>query len=171
MSNYRHGFKTSKNTASEYIIWNGMRARCLNKQNPNYHRYGGRGISICDRWAVDFVAFVDDMGMRPSRKHTLDRIDNDGDYTPENCRWATIKEQCRNRRSSKFLTISGQTKTAAEWSDETGISQSLIHARMKMGWTAEAAVTRPRRGQASKDGKTMHKADIYSALPFGPEVR
>ena len=148
MSNFRHGFKTAKNTASEYIIWNGMLARCLNPQNPNYHRYGARGIKVCDRWREDFVHFISDMGRRPSSQHTLDRINNDGDYTPGNCRWATMKDQCRNRRSSRYLTANGKTMTSAEWAENTGLSQSLIHARLKLGWSEDRAVNQPVRGKA-----------------------
>lgn len=164
--NYRHGYKTAGRYSTEYAIWNGMRARCHNPNNPNFQRYGARGITVCDAWRSDFLMFLNDMGRRPSARHTLDRVDNDGNYTPENCRWATLKDQCRNRRSSRFLTANGETKTQAEWSEISGVSQGTLHSRLKSGWSADRAVTTPVRGKASKDGITMFNAVIHKTLPF-----
>lgn len=93
-ANKKHGL------ADKHPLWNvwiGMKARCYNKNNPRFDRYGGRGITICERWNSSFVEFANDMGERPSKKHSINRINNDGNYEPENCEWATAKEQCKNR--------------------------------------------------------------------------
>lgn len=164
--NYRHGYKTAGKYASEYAIWSNIRARCRNQNNPNYAKYGARGIRVCARWEADFINFLEDMGRRPSADHSIDRIDNSGDYTPENCRWATRKEQCRNRRSSKFLVFRGEEKTAAEWSEICGVSQGTLYQRLKSGWSVEDALSKPVRGFASKDGKTPKPATIFKHLPF-----
>lgn len=97
---YRHGFKTRANTATEYRIWRGMIDRCTNQNNRFWHRYGGRGITVCQRWREDFLNFYADMGQRPDPSLTLDREDNDGNYEPSNCRWATRSQQAKNRRQS-----------------------------------------------------------------------
>lgn len=117
-------------------IWTGMRTRCNNPRARDYARYGGRGITICERWN-DFAAFVQDMDNRPSPKHVLDRIDNDGPYAPENCRWVTLTESARNRRDTLRLTVGGVTRSLAEWSELTGLPQHLIRHRLKRGWKHE----------------------------------
>jgi hypothetical protein len=120
-----------------------MRRRCRNPRSKDFHHYGGRGIKICDRWE-DFANFLADMGPRPTLKHWLERRDNDGDYTPNNCYWATITEQAINRRNNRHITALGRTQTIAEWSLETGLSQGAIGARLnRYGWSEEDAVTRP----------------------------
>jgi hypothetical protein len=165
--NYRHGYKTAGKYSPEYSIWMNMRSRCNNPKNNRFATYGARGIAVCRRWEVDFLNFLTDMGRRPSPKHTLERIDNDQGYFPENCRWATRKEQARNRRSSRFLEFDGQTRTSAEWSELTGISQGTLHARLKAGWPVERALSEPVQGKARKDEKSdMKPARIYSRLPL-----
>ncbi len=99
-ANTKHG---CSHTCAEYQIWSGIIARCENPKSISYHNYGGRGITICTRWRRDFSAFLSDMGTRPSAKHSIDRIDNDQDYEPGNCRWATRKEQSRNRRPAASI--------------------------------------------------------------------
>lgn len=117
-----HGF-TPKGVkpSSEYVAWKSMKERCLKKYNHAYKSYGGRGIVICDRWLNSFENFINDMGYKPSEKHSLDRIDNNGNYEPNNCRWATLKEQNENRRSNIWIEFRGYKKILSEWCRLFGI--------------------------------------------------
>lgn len=127
----------------EYRIWSHMKYRCENPKCERFPHYGGRGITVCDRWRNDFSAFFEDMGPRPSNKHSIDRIDNDGNYEPGNCRWLLTKAQGRNQRTNRHITVRGKTRTLAEWSQRSGIGAATIHRRLKAGWTAEKAVRTP----------------------------
>lgn len=132
----------------EYQSWNGAKNRCCNKQNKGYPRYGGRGIQMCDRWLDPengYANFLADMGRRPSTKHSLDRIDVNGDYCPENCRWATITEQNRNTRAVRNLTYKGKTQCCTAWAEEYGISVAALYGRLEAGWDIEKALTYPVR--------------------------
>ena len=164
--NYRHGYKTAGKYSSEYSIWMNLRSRCYNPKNTRYDMYGGRGITVCQRWRDDFMNFLEDMGRRPSSDHSIDRIDNDGNYEPSNCRWATRSEQARNRRSSRFLEFGGRRITLAEWAEEIGIDKRTLHIRLKAGWSIERALTEPLRGFASKSGKEPKPATIFVHPPF-----
>ena len=126
-----------------YKSWRSMIRRCEAPGDISYPRYGGRGISVCARWRDSFQAFLDDMGERPSRSQQLDRIDNEGNYTPGNCRWATRKEQARNRRSNTMLSHDGKTMCIAAWADHLGWTQGQIHNRLSYGWSIERALTQP----------------------------
>lgn len=126
----------------EYFAWQNMRARCNNPNHPSYLPYGGRGITICERWA-DYANFLADMGRRPGPGYSLERIDNNGPYSPENCRWATDPEQRRNTRKTRFLTFDGRTQCLTDWAAEIGISLDGLRARLQSGMSAEEALTRP----------------------------
>lgn len=141
--NRTHGM--SKTTT--FTIWSGMNARCSNKNNAYYKDYGGRGISVCERWragtANAFANFLADMGARPSKEYSIERIDNDAGYSPENCKWATRKEQARNKRSGRFIEHNGTIKRLCEWAESIGMSTGTLHRRLKVGWSVNDALTRP----------------------------
>jgi hypothetical protein len=124
----------------EYRVWLGMKQRCLNPKHNSYPHYGGRGITIHPTWIASFAAFYADLPPRPSPKHTLGRIDNDGPYAPGNVRWETLKEQRRNTRVNRLLTIHGVTKPLIVWAEEVGVPRSTIEGRLRNRWTEEQAV-------------------------------
>lgn len=156
------------NPTLTYKSWGNMKIRCYNENGPDYENYGGRGIYVCGRWRESFIAFRDDMGDRPSRKHSIDRFpDNDGSYTcgkhdlcddcreknaPPNCRWATPSQQMRNTRCNRMITAFGQTLSAAEWSDRTGVNLNAIYRRINQGWSpTEALTTAPNKRRVDPD--------------------
>jgi hypothetical protein len=132
----------------EYCTWQRMINRCYLESCKDYKDYGGRGIRVCDEWLNSFSAFLFDMGLRPSPKHSIDRIDNNGNYERENCRWATNVTQANNRRTNVVIEYNGQKLTAFEWSIITGIDQEQIAKRIGRGWTPERALTQPLRKRA-----------------------
>jgi hypothetical protein len=130
----------------EYMIWKGIKSRCFNKNEAAYKHYGGRGITICDAWKDDPVAFINYVGKRPSEAHSIDRINNDGNYEPGNVRWATPKEQANNQRPRSTLhliTAFGETHSVTEWSRRTGVNRKSILRRVNQGWSPEDTVSKP----------------------------
>lgn len=113
-------------TTNEYRIWAGMKARCLNPKEKAYVNYGGRGIIICAEWLNSFECFLKDMGLRPSKEHSLERDDVNGNYEPSNCRWAMMHEQCRNKRQNVFLEYNGEVMIAKDWAAKLGVSVGVI---------------------------------------------
>jgi hypothetical protein len=136
---YKHGMSNTP----EYSRWHGMKGRCCNKNDRSYHYYGGRGIKICDRWRNDFLAFLADMGPCPSPRHSIGRINNDGDYEPDNCRWETPTQQNRNTRHNRWITAYGETHMLWQWSEFYGIPILTILNRLRIGWSNEDAVFLP----------------------------
>jgi len=126
-----------------YLRWWAMVDRCTNPHNRCYARYGGRGITVCDRWRT-FQVFFADMGMFPTRDHSLERIDNLGPYAPDNCRWATRIEQGQNKRNNVTLTLHGRTLTLNAWARDVGIDRLTLRRRLRdLGWSPERTLTTP----------------------------
>lgn len=128
----------------EYDIWCSMIARCTRQGTTGYEDYGGRGISVCKSWLDSFPRFYADMGPRPSAQHSIDRFpNNDGNYEPGNCRWATRKQQQRNRSDNRQVVVGDVAMTLAEWSEKTGIPSPTIRWRLNQGWRPIDAVSKP----------------------------
>ena len=148
---FRHGHNNINGQSPTYMSWASMKERCNNLKSLAYKWYGGRGIKVCERWnsSRGFINFLEDMGERP-KGTTIERINNDGDYEPSNCRWATMKEQNENKRIKSdsihkvLYTINGISKTVAQWAGILGISHTTLKARMKVfNWDVEKALTTP----------------------------
>lgn len=125
-----------------YSVWKSMRRRCGNPDAADYYLYGARGIKVCDRWQT-FANFYADMGNLPFDGAQIDRIDTDGDYCPENCRWTTATENMRNRRMNHFITYQGETRCITEWEQIKGLPRDRINMRLKAGWSLEKAMETP----------------------------
>lgn len=130
-----------KNPHPLYSVWQGMKGRCLNPKNRQWNDYGGRGITVCERWMNDFHAFVEDMGPRPEN-HSLDRIDNNQGYSPGNCRWASRKVQQRNQRRAVYVEIDGKKYRAIELAEMAGVKTDTIVERARRGLPYEDVVSR-----------------------------
>ena len=139
----RHGQRHTR----EYAAWHSMKDRCFNKNSNAFKDYGLRGITVTQPWVESFEAFFAEVGRRPSPRHTLGRIDNNGNYEPGNVRWETMSEQARNRRSSRHITCNGVTRLLVEWSQATGLKRNTITRRIDVyGWSVARALTCAPRG-------------------------
>lgn len=143
-SRFKHGLSR----IAEYRAWQTMRLRCLNPKNHAYQNYGGRGITVCDSWKDDFLAFLKDMGRKPSPDHELDRKDNDKGYGPGNCRWVTRSVNDRNRRNNCYVSFRGERRLLIELCEQFGVRKDTVRFRMKSGMTLEQALTTPVRPKA-----------------------
>lgn len=127
----------------EYWIWRSMKARCFNPKTHSYKSYGGRGITVCKKWVNSFENFYKDIGPRPNSTYQIDRINNNGNYSPKNCRWVTASENSSNRRTSKMITFNGKTLSATEWAKRIGMNRGGITKRLQKGWPLKKALTTP----------------------------
>lgn len=156
----RHGMRQ----APIYGVWSAMKSRCENPRNPAYANYGGRGITVCERWKL-FSAFLADMGEAP-RGLSLDRIDNSLGYSPENCRWASRAEQARNHRGNRILTLGGESLPMIVWAERYGVRLCTVHARLAKGWTVEKAIQHPVRQSGrwgAQNGVTFTETEKVAA--------
>ena len=133
----KHGYAGTK----IYEIWKSMTQRCHNSNNKKYSDYGERGIFVCERWK-EFLNFLEDMGI-PSDGQSLDRIDNNKGYSPENCRWTDSKTQARNKRNNRFLELNGEIRTVAEWAEVKQMPYQTLQYRLQNGWSTEKALLHP----------------------------
>lgn len=130
----------------EYAIWSQMKGRCLYESHPEYKNYGARGITVCDRW-MEYPNFLKDMGRKPTTKHTLERIDNDKGYSPENCRWASIKEQQRNKRTNRVVRYQNIKAPVVVHCERLNLSYRTVINRLWIGWDVDRALgTRTAKG-------------------------
>lgn len=137
-----HAVTHGQSNTKEYYAWQKLKERCLNTKAKNYKDYGGRGITVCDRWKDSFENFIEDMGLSPSKKHSIDRKNNELGYYKENCRWADSTTQNRNTRTNFYVTFNGKTKLLIEFCEELNISYNMVYKRIKeRNWTVEEALT------------------------------
>lgn len=138
----KHGHSNSNRgkASTTYESWHQMIQRCTNPNRSKYKYYGGRGITVCGRWKR-FSNFLVDMGEKPTKNHSIDRKNNDGNYCKSNCRWATTKQQARNTSRNHLVQFNGKTQCIADWSEETGIQYNTIRLRLKRGWSIQKALT------------------------------
>lgn len=150
-----------------YRIWKDMRRRCNNPSRINYHRYGGRGINVCEDWNTNFVAFYDwAMNNGYQDNLSIDRIDNDAGYYPNNCRWVSNTTQANNRRNNRYLEFEGKKRTISEWSSETGLSQTVIESRLNLGWDVKRTLTTPLRQRDGRQNLDIVKTDNGSKVVY-----
>lgn len=145
---YKHG----KSHHPLYTVWRGMKERCNNHKRPFYKHYGGRGIKVCNEWSNDFQPFYDwSISNGYEKGLTLDRKDNNKGYSPENCEWKTHKQQNRNTRRNKLITIGDQTKCVSEWAEESGVNVQTLFHRYKRGTRGEALLDKSDRRRMTKE--------------------
>lgn len=140
---YENSKKHGMSGTPEYAAWKRMIKRCQDPNDHNFSKYGARGIKVCRRWRVSFESFYEDMGPRPSPIYSLDRIDNNKGYSPDNCRWATRTEQANNRTSNRIVTFSDKTQTVTQWAREVHLNPKAIQRRLAAGWSIEDTLTTP----------------------------
>lgn len=130
LQNFSHGHSVGEKCSSEYRSWCSLLSRCRNPKDRKYSDYGGRGITVCERW-LKFENFIEDMGIKPTLKHTIDRIDVNGNYEPSNCRWATMYEQCRNRRNNIWYEYNGIKNIVTDWAVILNVKENTLREMLK----------------------------------------
>lgn len=139
----KHGYCVDRKKPAEYFIWRAMKDRCSNPKNKAYHNYGGRGIKVCDRWLNSFPNFIADMGMKPFYGASIERIDNNGNYCPENCKWIHLSKQGLNQRRNKRYLFDGKMLTISEISSICGVKSSALYQRIHRGWSDARMLAQP----------------------------
>lgn len=142
-STHGHTRPTAERKSGEYSSWDHMIQRCTNANHKHYHRYGGRGVKLYDRWRHSFETFLADMGPKPTPAHTIDRIDPNGNYEPSNCRWATRAEQMLNLRRTVYVEWEGENQPMQTVAKSFGIDPKVVDARLRKGWDIARSLTQP----------------------------
>lgn len=158
----------SNNKSRLYHVWQMIKQRCYNKNNVGYRNYGGRGITVCDEWKDSFLSFKEwAINNGYDESLSIDRIDNNGNYEPKNCRWVTRKQQARNRNICRFITYGNETKCLSEWAEGVGITPSMLSDRLRGGWSMEDALNMP------KGSKYLQKQikKITQSLIIGKNIK
>lgn len=163
---YPHKWK-QKSGSKTYFAWRSMRSRCMNPKHPSFENYGGRGIYVCKEWANDFDKFYADMGEAP-KGHSLDRINNNDGYFPQNCRWATVEQQLNNRSNNRIITFGDETKTAAQWAKSLNIRPDTLHKRLLRMPPADALKTNIKQAwqHGTRSGYEWHKCRCQECREF-----
>jgi hypothetical protein len=152
-----HGLSKTK----EYNIWEQIKRRCYKPKEKHFKYYGGRGIIMCDRWLNSFENFLTDMGKRPTNKHSIDRIDNNGNYEPSNCRWALRIQQANNTRANVMIEYGGETDTMCNWARRVGIDREILRNRIqRLGWSVEKTFNTPVGMRGGYKGRTGNKIPL-----------
>ena len=159
----RHGMSKTP----EHCAWVSMKQRCTNPKKKEYPHYGGRGIKVCDKWFNSFVAFLADVGMRPSDKHSIDRIDVDGNYEPSNVRWAIQQEQIDNTRVVRMIELNGKKQSISAWEREMNLPKGTVNRREAAGWSIEEAITTPSIKGQKKHMKVQRDYSTYKRNGHG----
>lgn len=164
-----HGYSLSRKEIdpegyATYTIWQAIKRRCRKEYDKRYADYGGRGIDVCDEWYNSFELFLKDMGVRPSKGHQIDRIDNDKNYEPSNCRWVTRKENARNKRNNRFIEIDGVSRCVSEWAEMSGVHVDTALRRLQLGWSNKDAIfgNRHKRRYTTPDGEFKTLKDVQA---------
>lgn len=171
--NYRHGDSARGKVAPELQCWRGLIRRCTDPGDEAYAYYGGRGIAVCDRWLNSYPAFLEDMGRRPSPKHSIDRVNNDGNYEPSNCEWALSKQQMRNRRGRRKVNFQGRSMPASEAAELAGISYDIFLERINRGWETERALLTPAMAAFGGTGvdRFSHSSEALSLVKVASAIK
>lgn len=149
--------KHGESNSPEYSVWRTMKRRCLDSSAHGYKNYGGRGIGVCKSWQKSFRQFIKDMGRRPSPSHTIERINNSKGYYPQNCIWATRKENLNNKRTNRLVMVNGVTRTLQQCAEMLGISKGAMRNRLESGWSTKEATTLPKMPNLGRGGrKSLH---------------
>jgi hypothetical protein len=139
-----------RSNCPEYSVWKGMKSRCLNPKARQYADYGGRGITVCERWLASFQNFFADMGPRPSSKRSIERVNNDGNYESDNCIWALRRQQSCNKRNTEFVEYNGRRLSLVELARAHNIDSGVLHTRLQNGWPIEHALAMPTNSNKRK---------------------